>query len=168
MPLRAPALPCCTTIAGVMTPPAGSRNSVYPGIPAVFGQPQGIGLAALRLHCQARGFHAADSRQVHARATISTPCTRTRLVPSIIPRRRCCVVSSKSQSLDRATAFMIGDRHFDMEAARANRVTSIAGHLRFTAPFEELQAAGPDYSCLAVEDIFSTLISTGCAGPLQT
>lgn len=65
----------------------------------------------------------------------------------------------EEQSLDPATAYMVGDRNFDIEAARANSVTSIAVTYGYGTP-EELASARPDYTCNAVEDllpIFSAL-----------
>jgi phosphoglycolate phosphatase len=58
------------------------------------------------------------------------------------------------QSLDPATTFMVGDRSFDIEAARANGVTSIAVTYGYGTP-EELESARPDHTCDAVEDLLS-------------
>jgi phosphoglycolate phosphatase len=65
----------------------------------------------------------------------------------------------EEQSLDPATTFMVGDRNFDIEAARANGVTSIAVTYGYGTS-EELESARPDHTCNAVEDllpIFSAL-----------
>ncbi len=65
----------------------------------------------------------------------------------------------EEQSLDPAAACMVGDRNFDIEAARANGVTSIAVTYGYSTP-EELAAARPDHTCNTVEDllpIFSAL-----------
>jgi phosphoglycolate phosphatase len=56
------------------------------------------------------------------------------------------------QSLDVAATIMVGDRYFDIEAARANGVTSIAVTYGYGTP-EELEAAHPDYTCNAVENL---------------
>jgi phosphoglycolate phosphatase len=47
---------------------------------------------------------------------------------------------------------MIGDRNFDIEAARANGVTSIAVTYGYGTP-EELESVRPDYTCKTVEDL---------------
>jgi phosphoglycolate phosphatase len=60
----------------------------------------------------------------------------------------------EEQSLDPATTFMVGDRNFDIEAARANGVTSIAVTYGYGTP-EELESARPDHTCNAVEDLLS-------------
>jgi phosphoglycolate phosphatase len=62
----------------------------------------------------------------------------------------------EEHSLDPATTFMVGDRHFDIEAARANGVTSIAVTYGYGAA-EELEAARPDHTCSAVEDLLPLL-----------
>jgi phosphoglycolate phosphatase len=65
----------------------------------------------------------------------------------------------EEQLLDRATTSMVGDRNFDIEAARANGVTSIAVTYGYGTS-EELELARPDYTCNAVGDllpIFSAL-----------
>ncbi len=62
----------------------------------------------------------------------------------------------EEQSLDAATTFMVGDRHFDIEAARANGVTSIAVTYGYGTP-EELALARPDHICNAVEDLLPIL-----------
>jgi phosphoglycolate phosphatase len=58
----------------------------------------------------------------------------------------------EEQSLDRTGTTMVGDRHFDIEAARANSVTSIAVTYGYGTS-EELQSARPDYTCNAVADL---------------
>src|SRR6202034_670077 len=72
----------------------------------------------------------------------------------------------EEQSLDPSTTYMVGDRKFDIEAARANGVTSIAVTYGYGTA-EELASARPDYTCHAVEDvlrIFAALIPA----PFQT
>jgi phosphoglycolate phosphatase len=58
----------------------------------------------------------------------------------------------EEQSLDPATTCMVGDRNFDIEAARENGVTSIAVTYGYGTP-EELALARPDHTCHAVEDL---------------
>jgi hypothetical protein len=50
------------------------------------------------------------------------------------------------RSLDPATTFMVGDRNFDIDAARANGVTSIAVTYGYGTS-EELASARPDHTC---------------------
>jgi phosphoglycolate phosphatase len=58
----------------------------------------------------------------------------------------------EEQSLDPAAAYMVGDRNFDIEAARANGVTSIAVTYGY-GTLEELESARPGYTCKTVEDL---------------
>jgi phosphoglycolate phosphatase len=58
----------------------------------------------------------------------------------------------EEQSLDPATTYMVGDRNFDIEAARANGVTSVAVTYGYGTS-EELESARPDHTCHAVEDL---------------
>ena len=141
------------------------QNSVYPGIPALLGSLKALGWRLFVCTAKREDFtlrilekftlsHYFDA--VYADTSGSLDHSKTTLLRRLL----------EEQSLDRATAFMIGDRHFDMEAARANGVTSIAVTYGYGTS-EELQAAGPDYTCLAVEDILP-LLSALSAGPLPT
>jgi phosphoglycolate phosphatase len=62
----------------------------------------------------------------------------------------------EEQSLDPATTVMVGDRNFDIEAARVNGVTSIAVTYGYGTS-EEIESARPDYTCHAVEDLLPIL-----------
>jgi phosphoglycolate phosphatase len=64
----------------------------------------------------------------------------------------------EEQSLDRAATVMVGDRHFDIEAARTNGVTSIAVTYGYGTS-EELEAARPDHTCHAVDDLLPIFAS---------
>jgi phosphoglycolate phosphatase len=74
------------------------------------------------------------------------------------------------QSLDPAAASMVGDRNFDIEAARANGATSIAVTYGYGTS-EELESARPDYTCHTVEDllpIFLALAKSPAPTPKKT
>jgi phosphoglycolate phosphatase len=140
------------------------QNSVYPGIPALLGGLKALGWRLFVCTAKREDFtlrildkftlsHYFDA--VYADTSGSLDHSKTALL-------RCLL---EEQSLDRPT-FMIGDRHFDMEAARANRVTSIAVTYGYGTS-EELKAARPDYTCHVVEDLFP-LLSALSAGPWQT
>ena len=73
----------------------------------------------------------------------------------------------EEQSLNPATTYMVGDRNFDIEAARANGVTSIAVTYGYGTSLE-LESARPDHTCNAVEDllpIFSALAPSALVAP---
>jgi phosphoglycolate phosphatase len=72
----------------------------------------------------------------------------------------------EEQSLDPATTVMVGDRNFDIEAARANGVTSIAVTYGYGTS-EELASARPDHTCNAVEDLLP-IFSALAPSPFQT
>jgi phosphoglycolate phosphatase len=72
----------------------------------------------------------------------------------------------REQSLDPATTVMVGDRNFDIEAARANGTTSIAVTYGY-GESDELEAAQPDYICNAVEDLLP-IFAAFAPVPLQT
>jgi phosphoglycolate phosphatase len=59
--------------------------------------------------------------------------------------------------VDPATAVMVGDREFDMLAARAVGLRSIAVLYGFGSP-EELAEAQPDFTCSSVEDLSQLLL----------
>jgi phosphoglycolate phosphatase len=66
----------------------------------------------------------------------------------------------EEQNVAATGTFMVGDRKFDIEAARANGLISIAVAYGYGTP-EEFATAQPDYTCLTVEDILPTLSSLG-------
>ncbi len=70
----------------------------------------------------------------------------------------------EEQSLDPASSCMIGDRNFDIEAAGANGVTSIAVTYGYGRR-QELASARPDYTCHAVEDLLPILAARATPNP---
>jgi phosphoglycolate phosphatase len=60
------------------------------------------------------------------------------------------------QGLAPASSVMIGDRHFDIEAARVNEVTSVAVTYGYGSA-EELEAARPDHTCNTVAELLPLL-----------
>jgi phosphoglycolate phosphatase len=137
-----------------------AENSVYPGIPMVLQSLQASGwqlfvctskredfaLRILEKFDLSRYFLA-----LYADTAGSLDHTKTALLRRLL----------EEHSLDPATTFMVGDRNFDIEAARANGVTSIAVTYGYGTS-EELESAHPDHTCNAVEDllpIFSALAS---------
>ncbi len=127
------------------------ENSVYPGIPAVLQSLQESGwrlfvctskredfaLRILEIFDLSRYF-----LRVYADTVGSLHHSKTALLRRLL----------EEQSLDPAATFMVGDRNFDIEAARANGVTSIAVTYGYGTS-EELQLARPDHLCHAVEDL---------------
>jgi phosphoglycolate phosphatase len=132
------------------------ENSVYPGVPAVFAESPGLGLATLRVHLQARRFRPADPRKIlalYADTVGSLHHTKTALLRRLL----------EEQYLDPATACMVGDRNFDIEAARANGVTSIAVTYGYGTR-EEIESARPDYT--ATQSKISSRFSPPSPWPL--
>jgi phosphoglycolate phosphatase len=134
------------------------QNSVYPGVHAVLQSLQASGWQLFVCTSKREDFTGrilekfALSRYflaVYADTAGSLHHTKTALLRRLL----------EEQSLDPATTFMVGDRNFDIEAARANGVTSIAVTYGYGTS-EELESARPDHTCNAVEDllpIFSAL-----------
>jgi phosphoglycolate phosphatase len=135
------------------------ENSVYPGIYLVLESLQAAGwqlfvctakredfaLRVLEKFALSRYFLA-----VYADTAGSLHHSKTVLLRRLL----------EEQSLDPAATFMVGDRNFDIEAARANGVTSIAVTYGYGTS-EEIESAGPNYICNAVEDllpIFSAFV----------
>ncbi len=128
-----------------------AENSVYPGVHAVLESLQASGWLLFVCTSKREDFAArilekfALSRYflaLYADTAGSVNHTKTALLRRLL----------EEQSLDPATTFMVGDRHFDIEAARANGVTSIAVTYGYGTP-EELALARPDHICNTVEDL---------------
>ena len=145
-----------------------AENSVYPGVHVVLQSLQASGwqlfvctskredfaLRILEKFALSRYFLA-----LYADTAGSLDHTKTALLRRLLEER----------SLDPATTFMVGDRNFDIEAARANGVTSIAVTYGYGTS-EELESAHPDHTCNAVEDllpIFSAVASAPTHPGLQ-
>lgn len=140
---------CCYDATG------WQENSVYPG---VYEMLQSLQAADWRLFvCTSKrddfagrilekfaltGYFAA----VYADTPGSLDHSKTALLSRLI----------QEQSVDPATAIMIGDRYFDIEAARANGVASIAVTYGYGTQ-EEFKLAGPDCVCHTVGDLLPTL-----------
>jgi phosphoglycolate phosphatase len=128
-----------------------AENSVYPGVPAVLQSLQASGWQLFVCTSKREDFAARILEKfnlsryflaVYADTAGSLHHTKTALLRRLL----------EEQSLDVATTFMVGDRNFDMEAARANGVTSIAVTYGYGTS-EELASARPDHTCYAVEDL---------------
>jgi phosphoglycolate phosphatase len=142
-----------------------AENSVYPGVQALLQNLQAAGWQLFVCTSKREDFAVRILEKfslspyflaLYADTAGSLHHTKTALLRRLL----------NEQSLDPASTFMVGDRNFDIEAARANGVTSIAVTYGYGTP-EELASARPDYTCNAVEDllpIFSVLIPA----PFQT
>jgi phosphoglycolate phosphatase len=128
-----------------------AENSVYPGVRALLQSLEASGwqlfiCTSKRDDFTARILEKFDLSRyfiaVYADTAGSLHHTKTALLRRLL----------EEQSLDPATTVMVGDRNFDIEAARANGVTSIAVTYGY-ATSEELELARPDYICHAVEDL---------------
>ena len=134
------------------------ENSVYPGVPAVLQSLQSSGWQLFVCTSKREDFTQRILEKfalkpyflaVYADTVGSLHHSKTALLRRLL----------EEQSLDPASTLMVGDRNFDIEAARGNGVTSIAVTYGYGTP-EELESARPDYTCRAVEDllpIFSAL-----------
>jgi phosphoglycolate phosphatase len=127
------------------------ENSVYPGVHAVLRSLQDSGWRLFVCTSKREDFALRILEKfdlgpyflgVYADTAGSLHHTKTALLRRLI----------EEQSLDPAKTFMVGDRNFDIEAARANAITSIAVTYGYGTP-EELESARPDYTCNAVEDL---------------
>ena len=127
------------------------ENSVYPGVHAVLQSLQASGWQLFVCTSKREDFALRILERfalkpyflaVYADTAGSLHHAKTALL-------RCLL---EEQSLDPATAYMVGDRNFDIEAARVNGVTSIAVTYGYGTP-EELESARPDYICNAVEGL---------------
>jgi phosphoglycolate phosphatase len=135
-----------------------AENSVYPGVHAVLQSLQDWGwqlfvCTSKREDFALRVLDKFDLSRyflaVYADTAGSLHHTKTALMRRLL----------EEQSLDPATTFMVGDRNFDIEAARTNGVTSIAVTYGYGTS-EELASARPDHTCKTVDDllpIFSAL-----------
>ncbi len=132
-----------------------AENSVYPGVPALLQSLQALGwqlfvCTSKREDFTARILEKFDLSRyflaVYADTVGSLHHSKTALLRRLLDE----------QSLDPAAACMVGDRHFDIDAARANGVTSIAVTYGYGLS-EEIALARPDYICNAVEDILPIL-----------
>jgi phosphoglycolate phosphatase len=69
----------------------------------------------------------------------------------------------EEQRLDKNATLMIGDRHFDMEAAHKNEVTAVAVTYGYGTA-EELAACTPHYTCHTVKEILPVLTGIAAHG----
>jgi phosphoglycolate phosphatase len=132
-----------------------AENSVYPGVHALLQGLQGAGWQLFVCTSKREDFAVrilekfslnAYFLALYADTAGSLHHTKTALLRRLL----------EEQSLDPAFTFMIGDRNFDIEAARANGVRSIAVTYGYGTP-EELESARPDYTCHTVEDLLLIL-----------
>lgn len=142
-----------------------AENSVYPGVPAMLQSLQDSGWQLFVCTSKRDDFAVrilekfALSRfflALYADTAASLHHTKTALLRRLL----------EEQSLDPATTFMVGDRHFDIEAARANGVRSIAVTYGYGTA-EELALARPGHTCHAVEDLLP-IFSAVAPVPLPT
>jgi phosphoglycolate phosphatase len=128
-----------------------AENSVYPGVYEVLQSLQASGWQLFVCTSKRDDFTAKILEKfdlsryflaVYADTAGSVQHSKTALLRRLL----------EEQSLDPATTCMVGDRNFDIEAARANGVTSIAVTYGYGTP-EELALARPDHTCHAVEDL---------------
>jgi phosphoglycolate phosphatase len=134
-----------------------ANNSVYPGIHAILESLQASGwqlfvCTSKREDFALRILEKFDLRPyflaVYADTVGSLHHSKTALLQRLL----------EEQSLDPATTAMVGDRNFDIEAARANGTTSIAVTYGYGTS-EELASAAPDQTCNAVEDLLPIFAS---------
>jgi phosphoglycolate phosphatase len=127
------------------------ENSVYPGVHTLLQSLQTSGWQLFVCTSKREDFAARILEKfalkryflaLYADTAESLHHTKTALLRRLLDE----------QSLDLATTFMVGDRNFDIEAARANGVASIAVTYGYGTP-EELESACPDHICNAVEDL---------------
>jgi phosphoglycolate phosphatase len=142
-----------------------AENSVYPGVPAVLQTLQASDwqlfvCTSKREDFAARILEKFDLSRyflaLYADTAGSLHHSKTALLRRLL----------EEQSLDPATTFMVGDRNFDIEAARANGVTSIAVTYGYGTS-EELASACPSHICHAVEDLLP-IFSAFDPSPAQT
>jgi phosphoglycolate phosphatase len=128
-----------------------AENSVYPGVHAVLERLQAWGWRIFVCTSKREDFalRVLDKFElrpyflsVYADTVGSLHHSKTALLRRLL----------EEQTLDPAATYMVGDRNFDIEAARANGVTSIAVTYGYGTS-EELKSARPDYTCHAVEDL---------------
>ena len=138
-----------------------AENSVYPGVYAVLQSLQASGWQLFVCTSKREDFAVRILEKfalnryflaLYADTPGSLDHTKTALLRRLL----------EEQSLDPAATVMVGDRNFDIEAARANGVTSIAVTYGYGS-CQELESARPDHTCNVVEDllpIFSALFQT--------
>jgi phosphoglycolate phosphatase len=134
-----------------------AENSVYPGVPAVLQRLQDAGWQLFVCTSKREDFAlrildkfslAPYFLAVYADTVGSLHHTKTALLRRLL----------EEQSLDPVATTMVGDRNFDIEAARANGVTSIAVSYGYGTS-EELASARPDHTCPAVEDLLPIFLN---------
>ena len=128
-----------------------AENSVYPGVPAMLESLQVSGWQLFLCTSKREDFTLRILEKfalspyflaVYADTAGSLHHSKTALLGRLL----------EEQSLDPATTCMVGDRNFDIEAARANGVISIAVTYGYGTS-EELESARPDHTCGAVADL---------------
>ncbi len=136
------------------------QNSVYPGIPAMLQSLQTSGWKLFLCTSKREDFSLRILEKfdlsryfiaVYADTAGSLHHSKTTLLRRLL----------EEQSLGRAGTFMVGDRHFDIEAARANGVASIAVTYGY-GTLEEIEAARPDHICNAVEGLLPLFSRVHC------
>jgi phosphoglycolate phosphatase len=136
-----------------------AENSVYPGIYETLKSLKGAGWEMFVCTAKREDFtlrilekFALSSyfRAVYADKVTSIHHSKAILLRQLLDE----------QGLDRTTSVMIGDRHFDMEAAHANQVTAVAVTYGYGSA-EELASCTPHYTCNTVQELLPLLTKLG-------
>jgi len=139
------------------------ENSVYPGIYALLESLKASGLPLFVCTSKREDFTLRILEKfelsryfvaVYADTVGGLQHSKTALLRRLL----------EEQSLDPATTLMVGDRKFDIEAARTNGLTSIAVTYGYGTS-EELEAACPDHICHVVEELLPLLCALADSSP---
>jgi phosphoglycolate phosphatase len=133
-----------------------TENAIYPGIPEL--------LAALRkqrarlLVCTSK--REALALQVLRHFNLDKEFVAIYADRGVKPHSKVGLLATllAEQGIDPATAFMVGDRNFDIEAAHANYVRAIAANWGYGSA-EELAAAHPLAACETPADVLALILS---------
>jgi phosphoglycolate phosphatase len=138
-----------------------AENGVYPGVPAMLESLEASGWQLFLCTSKREDFTLRILDKfglrryfpaVYADTAGSLHHSKTALLRRLLAE----------QSLDATTTYMVGDRNFDIEAARANGVTSIAVTYGY-GTLEEIESARPDHTCHTVQDILRIFVALDAA-----
>ena len=116
------------------------NNSVFPGVREMLVELHRAGLPALRLHLQACSTSPCASSTPSSCRRSSPPSTATRPNTQATAKSICSPTSCASARSGPDSAWMIGDRSFDIDAAHANRLRCLAAGWGYGTPEECAQA----------------------------
>ncbi len=142
-----------------------SNNSVYPGVAQMLAQ----------LHAEGFPLYVCTSKQEHFAMRILEMFELAKFFTAIYGDKLEYASHSKidllagilserglgRESAERATAWMVGDRRFDFEAAHANNIRSLAAGWGYGAPEEWAQA---DAVAMTPADVRRIVAQHECAG----